>query len=1258
MRVPVYDRQASLAPLQGGQVNPVIPAGDNGAAMAGMANQFMLRLQKMNDDFEDAHTLELLNKLKQDSTDYHENPEKGIYNTQLGYKAQGTYQDADRWLRERGEHYAMQIKGERAKANFRRMAGEYIQQRGVQNSKFEAEQMKKFRLEQADASMKNALEFAEKNWNNPQAIEQARSDIAAALELKLRGSGQEAFKSAWADIENQLGIVRLRQAYALNPLLAVRMLNDSDIKLNPETRAKLTRQFSDKTEVYRIQAYASQYARLFNKENMQAAYQRIIQSHGADEGGKIFQQVNYLWNIADSQEAAREQQKNKFQSQEAMRLFGLINRGYYPTNDEINSSGASEQAKHQFIGMRKSYEAEIKRGEEAQRNAQREAGNTFLRINALNNNFALSNEELADGVKKGLWDATTADIYSNKRKQFEKEQQQIKDNAEKERLKKLDNDLTNKLYNGTLSKENIDAAKSEGLDPKRAITLKNALEEIKKAEEKAKEAQKNKDEKALQEAQKDFEKQIDLLLKDGYSITQGQVNKYYEEKKISESAFHRYSSLVEKEDTQKKQAREAERKAQQKALEAQQKADHEKELYEQAKKLAEAYQYALHLSGQGLKLIDDMDIPESDRKILREYYNNFISTQRQVEKDKKAIHEEIQEALWNNIFYGLVSNESNFTREDFNLMYSKGEITKEQYNEGISILDARKREEERAQNEIWEANMQAIADGLFDKFGVEGLEEAYKEINSLPDVKNRDEVTKRFNRRLAEARSIENQKERELANRQRENYLKYSDEYIRNFKQVPNDILEQARRDRHLSDSQIEELQSLNGIITTREGVEKILRENVRGFNAMPYNEQQRMISHALGVSDEARQENLSKLVELAASGLLETPRIDSAAAAGYIWPDDAARVRDYNKELRQEYKTTLNENYKQILGVINELMIAPTYKTALRNAATRTLLEYRNNNKQDKNLDEQATNLYNTLLNAVIKKAQELNIPLIQWDYLPYPHRAPTRTGRIFNQVREAGPILSPYEQTIPYQTASGIFRTVDQFGNNKQWTGETEIPLPPQPLSSIVQPAPSYNNNTAYKTFIGGIVGNDKFKISGGFSTQGSKLRNWRPHLAIDIPLSENTPLKTPVTGTIWNVVKVGENDTAGKFVKIETTLPDNQNKLSITLAHMNSHNVSEGDEIEGEWVLGYSGNTGNSTGPHVHISMKLNGEAIDPTKFDLNQYGIDNFRLNSADLSPYGEPVRVSTDQEQFAYMDSIMFSGDNNNIVRNSADYGGY
>jgi murein DD-endopeptidase MepM/ murein hydrolase activator NlpD len=60
------------------------------------------------------------------------------------------------------------------------------------------------------------------------------------------------------------------------------------------------------------------------------------------------------------------------------------------------------------------------------------------------------------------------------------------------------------------------------------------------------------------------------------------------------------------------------------------------------------------------------------------------------------------------------------------------------------------------------------------------------------------------------------------------------------------------------------------------------------------------------------------------------------------------------------------------------------------------------------------------------------------------------------------------------------------------------------------------------------------------------------------------------------------------------------DHGNGVSTRYAHLSVILVDVGDQVEADEVIGKSGSTGRSTGPHLHYEVRLNGQAMDPMRF----------------------------------------------------------
>jgi poly-gamma-glutamate synthesis protein (capsule biosynthesis protein) len=98
---------------------------------------------------------------------------------------------------------------------------------------------------------------------------------------------------------------------------------------------------------------------------------------------------------------------------------------------------------------------------------------------------------------------------------------------------------------------------------------------------------------------------------------------------------------------------------------------------------------------------------------------------------------------------------------------------------------------------------------------------------------------------------------------------------------------------------------------------------------------------------------------------------------------------------------------------------------------------------------------------------------------------------------------------------------------------------------------------------------------------------------HLGTDLSAYMNTPVYAINDGVVTGVLK--ELTNYGNTVVIDHGL----GIFSLYL-HLNKFNVSEGQKVKKDQIIGLSGNTGYSIGPHLHFSIKLNGASVDPLKF----------------------------------------------------------
>ena len=112
----------------------------------------------------------------------------------------------------------------------------------------------------------------------------------------------------------------------------------------------------------------------------------------------------------------------------------------------------------------------------------------------------------------------------------------------------------------------------------------------------------------------------------------------------------------------------------------------------------------------------------------------------------------------------------------------------------------------------------------------------------------------------------------------------------------------------------------------------------------------------------------------------------------------------------------------------------------------------------------------------------------------------------------------------------------------------------------------------------------------VTGVFGTQryyNGKKGNY--HNGHDIAADIGTPIYSPSSG---KVILIGDYYYNGKFVMI-----NHGNSLISMFLHMNDIHVSRGSMVEKGELIGTVGNTGLSTGPHLHWSVLLNNTYVNP-------------------------------------------------------------
>lgn len=154
-----------------------------------------------------------------------------------------------------------------------------------------------------------------------------------------------------------------------------------------------------------------------------------------------------------------------------------------------------------------------------------------------------------------------------------------------------------------------------------------------------------------------------------------------------------------------------------------------------------------------------------------------------------------------------------------------------------------------------------------------------------------------------------------------------------------------------------------------------------------------------------------------------------------------------------------------------------------------------------------------------------------------------------------------------------------------------ETEIMVPGAKREVVIWQPPAVSSSGG--SGLGGgitpkIVGTGSFQYP--VSNRNFTQFYWYGHPAIDIALAEGNAVFASDTGTVtyagWNTWGYGN-----------LIVVNHGNGYETLYAHLSGINVVPGQIVYKGNVIGYSGNTGNSSGPHIHFEIRIGGNPDDP-------------------------------------------------------------
>jgi murein DD-endopeptidase MepM/ murein hydrolase activator NlpD len=97
---------------------------------------------------------------------------------------------------------------------------------------------------------------------------------------------------------------------------------------------------------------------------------------------------------------------------------------------------------------------------------------------------------------------------------------------------------------------------------------------------------------------------------------------------------------------------------------------------------------------------------------------------------------------------------------------------------------------------------------------------------------------------------------------------------------------------------------------------------------------------------------------------------------------------------------------------------------------------------------------------------------------------------------------------------------------------------------------------------------------------------------HYGVDIAAPHGTPVRAAADGVVR---ATGKYWPRGRYVEIT-----HKNGYTTNYYHLYKDAVRDGQKVERGDIIGYEGDTGNSTGPHLHFEIRKYGVAKDPALY----------------------------------------------------------
>ena len=320
-------------------------------------------------------------------------------------------------------------------------------------------------------------------------------------------------------------------------------------------------------------------------------------------------------------------------------------------------------------------------------------------------------------------------------------------------------------------------------------------------------------------------------------------------------------------------------------------------------------------------------------------------------------------------------------------------------------------------------------------------------------------------------------------------------------------------------------------------------------------------------------------------------------------------RITEYDRNMLDRMKDTKKqiEDTMAVLQEEQESLVELKTKAQTEQAQVETLVSAKAAVLEQTNSQISSTQSSVSSMESELSESQAIEAELVEMDKKVKEQEALAEQQRLQREQQEAQEASRAAEEASKAaekekQTTSVV---LDNSGNNKTDTGSQSQ----QSKTQDTGKQSSGGSGDTKKSDSGSSSGKTSDTGSGSSSSSGYSWPVYghtyissyfvdrinpvtgkaESHSGIDIPAPAGTPVHAIASGTVaWAY----RSSSAGNWVGIT-----HGNGIVSVYMHMSGFNCKEGDYVSAGAVIGYVGSTGQSTGNHLHLSIRKNGVNVNP-------------------------------------------------------------